>query len=361
MGTRGIPQIPVEDDPMPSHLQVQGCAAGGVQRSHLPARYVASTGAAVALLAGCSSGTPQLASPNGPSVPMQIANVPSGMKLAGPDAGVPGSIYVSTVNGHVYKYKTPNVKNLPPVCTVGGFNYSGTFGIATDASGDVYVPLNTGVIDVYAPACGGLLKALTPAPSGATQAGAVATDGNTVYGAYFKPAPSIQVYANGSTSPTGTLTDPSISYPIGLAVDSQHDVFLSYQNTSGGGAVIEFPGGSMPGAVLSNIVTANPSGVLVDHSNKLLVVDGGPPDIKVYAPPYTSPAVKTIAVQGYALYCALQYVPPTPSKHAFQRLYCSDTRAPSIDVYVYPSGKYAFSFTNGVQSPELPLGVAYGP
>src|ERR1700724_1699689 len=194
--------------------------------------HIAIAAATAALLAACSSGTSQLASPSGNPLAQQSAvsstginqpgRYPSWMKFNTDAASIGLSAYVSTVNGHVFRYAGLSDKNKPSTCTVGAFNWSGDFSIASDASGNVYVPQETSGIAVYAPKCGSLLRTLTTTE--ATQGAAVATDGSTVYGAYESPA-SVQVFAGGSTTSTGTLSDPSISYAAGLAVDSQHDLF----------------------------------------------------------------------------------------------------------------------------------------
>ena len=42
---------------------------------------------------------------------------------------------------------------------------------------------------------------------------------------------NVVLYKNGATSPTQTLTDPSVTGVIGVAVDQNHDVFVNAINT----------------------------------------------------------------------------------------------------------------------------------
>ena len=110
----------------------------------------------------------------------------------------------------------------------------------------------------------------------------------------------------------------------------------------------------MPGTVLRATITPDfPGGVLIDRSNNLLFIDQSASDILIYAPPYDAPASATIVLKAPAVYCAL---------NALQtRIYCLDYSNGSVDVYTYPKGAYAYSYTNGIEASKDPIGIALAP
>jgi hypothetical protein len=111
----------------------------------------------------------------------------------------------------------------------------------------------------------------------------------------------------------------------------------------------------MPGVVLdpTKIGEDFPGGVLVDRSDNLLLVDQNTRSIYVYAAPYTAPAFSTIQLKGTTVYCAM-------GLHD-ERLYCLDYEYGSVDAYEYPSGRYLYSYTNGIDSNYDPIGIAIQP
>lgn len=165
---------------------------------------------------------------------------------------------------------------------------------------------------------------------------------------------TIQVYhLRGGSEPVRSLSDPSVVKGIGVAVDSHHNLFWS--NTTqlwSGGQVIEFHNGKMPGVLLSGteIGSDTPGGVLTDSSRNLLLVDQNASAIYVYTPPYDAPPFATIVLKGTAVYCAL--------RANQKRLYCLDYEYGSVDVYSYPQGQYLYSYTDGIDSNQDPIGIA---
>jgi hypothetical protein len=272
--------------------------------------------------------------------------------------------YVATMNSNVGSGSfVAQYKNYDPsgtqVCSLPGSATEYIGGIATDTSGDLYVPQSSGqgtAITEYGPHCGSVVNTLTY--SAGNQPQDVAVDGNTVYAvdsSYRNP--SVQVFANGSTTPTGTLSDPSIYQNYDLAVDANHDLFLSYySSTTGSNSVIEFPGGTAPGTILP---MTGGIGLLADNANNLLYITPNQAnwEISTYAPPYTGSPVQTITLKSNAqrgpTYCSLN--------KANSRIFCGDTAYMSLDVYKYPAGSYVYSLLLPYSPYSLTYSVANAP
>jgi hypothetical protein len=275
---------------------------------------------------------------------------PVWMRFAsGRDAAPAWYTYVSQSNYHwVNLYAGDDKNDAAPLC--GDAVWIGQ-GVTVDPSGTLYatawftVP-KEGVI-TYPPHCGaaGTIYYDDRDPEDP------AVDGTTLY--IGNLASTVGVYANSSTRPTGELTDPSVSFGIGTAIDSHHNFFWSFvNNTNGGGQVLEFPQGHMPGIALpgANIGTDYPGGIGFDRADNLLFVDQDADAVYVYAPPYTAAATSTIRLKGTAVYCALN--------PAQTRLECMDYEYGAVDVYAYPAGRYLFSFNNTIGTGAQPIGIA---
>jgi hypothetical protein len=352
-------------------------------------RRVTGSLALVALLAACENSQTQTipagyAPPEARAGPLisrsllarfasRVAH-PAWMRFAGgvdPEAkGAKAGVYVSQFySGQINGYKLNNKQNGAAVCQVPGVQ--DVNGIAVDQTGKIYVPQEIpshsggmyGEITVYAQNCGKLLKTLSSNDPLLN----AAIDGNTVYGMdNVGASPTlVSVYADGATSPTSYLkgpTNPSGHSTINgyaVAVDSQHDVFVSVYapDSDWNSEIIEFPEGQMPAVELTATLWLSadfPAGVLVDKQSNLIVVNPvNNSSIAIYTPPYTSPSTYSFALRGGASYCALN--------HPETRLYCTDYQYGSADVYKYPSGLYLYSFTNGLDWNDVPEGMAVSP
>jgi len=86
---------------------------------------------------------------------------------------------------------------------------------------------------------------------------------------------SIQVYAPGSTTPTGNLDYANDDRNPFLTCDAAGNVFvaLSTSNYVGSGLVVEFPHGKQKGAKDLGIVLQAPGGIKPDNAGNLLVTD----------------------------------------------------------------------------------------
>lgn len=327
-------------------------------RFHISDLGIGLTLGVIISLSACTGSDLQPVAPAGSSAahvdaatPPQLKKYPSWMKFSDP-SGTRIKVtafepYVATTNTNessgsfVVQYGNHDPRGTQ-VCSLPGPDTDYIGGVAMDASANLYVPQSVGSgtnIDVYAPHCGTLLNTLTN-PVG-NQPQDVAVDGSTTYEIDSSSRdPQIEVFANGATSPTGTLQDSSMYQSFFLAVDSTHDVFLSYYNsTAGNNSVIEFPNGTAPGTILP---MTGGDGVVVDNANNLLYVvpNGSAWQVESYAPPYTNPPSQTIAIKGIVgrgsvPYCAL-------NRHA-TRLFCGDGLYQTLDVYKYPTGTYLFS------------------
>jgi hypothetical protein len=155
------------------------------------------------------------------------------------------------------------------------------------------------------------------------------------------------------TSPSSLLTNSSIAFAIGDAVDSHGNVFVSYNNqASRAGRVVEFRHGQMPGKRLHDVKIRVPGAPLFDRSDNLIVVNqlGS---AYVWAPPYTGTPRK-FHLKGYTVQCSFDRGETT--------LACGDYQNFTIDVYAYPSGTYLYSFNNGLGSGNGGIdGVAFDP
>ena len=163
---------------------------------------------------------------------------------------------------------------------------------------------------------------------------------------------SISVYAKGSKTPTSMLTSPTFSQVIGIAVNGAGDVFANNnQGFFSGGQVIEFPGGTGTGQVLTNIHVKTAGGLKIDPiTQDLLVVDQHARKVRVYAPPYTGRPKASYPVPNGGSAVDVTF------DRASSLLYFADVFG-TIDVISYPDGAFLGSYTGGVQ----PIGIAVQP
>lgn len=294
-----------------------------------------------------------------------VSVVPAGMKLsatrpswmrlgAGPDAGN-ADTYVSQFSGTpVQEYHERNKRNKPPLCSLPGQSVNG---IAVDAAGNLWVPSGTGggqgYTQEYAPNCGAAGMRVTD-PNGQPADVGFDSKGNIYILNIFDAngaAGTVNIY-NSSGTMTGSLSDPSFNELIGIGTDSKDDIFVSNRQSNGAANVVEFPGGQMPGTVLSGIVLGLPGAPQLDRHDNLIITDWNALTLNVYAPPYSgSPTVTPM--QGLSLWC--------PLSHSEKRLSCADLGNGSVDVYAYPSGTYLYSYTNGLSPSGFATGAATDP
>ena len=339
-------------------------------------RYALNCCAAAAMLAGCGGSQPPIgalgAMPQGaPSLPAPFAAqglfarpravpqilAPKPLWMKGGNRSDDGYVYVGQWwSKYVAAYRPNNRRNAKPLCETGPVYASE--GMATDASGNLYVANEDEVVGVtaFGPNCGKPGNTYYYDVGGWPQDPVV--DGKTLYVTSIDDSPysaTIGVF-NVAGGQHAQFNNPTNALGIGLAVDSHHNLFWSTNNSwNSGGQVIEFRSGKMPGYLLkaTEIGTDYPGGVLVDKSNNLLFIDQTTSSINIYAPPYARPPTAKISLQGAAEYCALN---PAQSL-----IYCMDSAYNSVDVYTYPKGNYLYSFTNGLEGSQGPVGIAIQP
>jgi hypothetical protein len=152
------------------------------------------------------------------------------------------------------------------------------------------------------------------------------------------------------------LTDPSVpggAECIQDAVDRKGSVYMTcMRSTAGGGEVVKFAGGSMPGAVLSAVQLQLPGGIRFDAHDNMIVEDQELRTASLYAPPYTKKPFKVVSLQGQPVGCAL-----SPSE---TQIACTDVTAFTVDIYTYPAFKYEYSVHTGAGAQDG-LAVAIQP
>jgi hypothetical protein len=150
-------------------------------------------------------------------------------------------------------------------------------GLFVDAKGNLWVANVTNVV-VYPH--GGLSPSKTlEDPTGPPTDVTVCPNGTAyvadLYDASNGNQSSIQVYAHGSTKPTGNLTYPNDFRNPYLTCDAAGNVFLALLvgQSVGDGRVVEFPLGKQQGAKDLGIVLQVPGGIKPDNAGNLLVTD----------------------------------------------------------------------------------------
>jgi hypothetical protein len=341
-------------------VSLTACAGGGSQsatggaQSMLPQSHLSALGA--------------LRQPNAPLslgslAPVQRMENRSALRFVDPDAvkvQVDVAQYgVNSAPGEANAYAAGNKKNKKPFCQISPL--TGVNAIETDASGNLWVPQVTesyvNEVVEYAPDCGKPGTVLSD-PDGQPVDIAFAASGITYVSNILGPSSStvgsISIYPKGATTPSGELTNSSVFYSLGVAVDSKGNVYQSFLGNSSGtaGGVLEFKGGKGAGKVLKGIKIDEPGTVFIDANDNLIVPDQGAPSLNTYKPPYSKLA-SSIPLQNQSIQCAVD--------KAEDNVACADRANEGVDVYAYPAGTYQYSFTNGLSSSLATIGIAQDP
>jgi hypothetical protein len=322
---------------------------------------LASTTIATAmLLAGCS-GSSQIPSP----VSSVSANLPQQQSAFGSRAifaqgDGKGITYVAPIGTTtVYGYKRNNRTNQPPVCTVGPF-VSVNGGIGVDQAGNLWVPdQGATTITEYAPDCGAAKTVLSDPGDVGPDNVAFDTNGHVyVSNSFANSGAAGNILQYTGTSITGTLSDPDIATPLGLAVDRRNNVWVSYEDPGSTGTyVAEFRRGNMPAKLFKNINFGFPGSLQFDRKQNLMGPNGYFSSLDIYAPPYTetSPTTRLILENGEVNDPSFCTFGPNQG-----RLYCTFGEFSLVNVFTYPSGKFLYTYNNGL-SGTLPYGIANDP
>jgi hypothetical protein len=334
-------------------------------------RHLAIVAAGGALLAGCSAGAQHSALPGvtGATTSASYANrIAPQFRLAArtahdnllhPATGMKVGTRTNTVFASDFQgssstgfIESARITNPP-----GGalkpffFGVVNPGGLAAD-SGNLYIA-NSGASNILQLRFGNVFRTLDDpgeAPSDVTVSNGTVYVAN-IFTSTIGPG-SVSIYANGSLTPTSTLTSPSFFQVIGIKVDPAGDIFVNNNRKFfARGQVLEFKAGSSTGRVLKNIPVKIAGGLAIDPTTQdLLVVDQGASAVSVYAPPYTGSAKATYPVPngGSAVDVTLD--------HNASHLYFANFFG-SVDVLSYPAGKFLGSYTAGSQ----PTGIALAP
>jgi hypothetical protein len=235
-------------------------------------------GFGLAACAGGSSTAPGTFAPTGSGVPFapRIEASACGRSL----------VYVTSYNNSVYIYDQTHNAKMPCGQITGVTNPQGLF---VDKQGNLWVAISgdcksqfSSVLE-FAPGNSTPVKTLQDS-AGAASDVVVDNASGTVYVTnffnYTRGCASgnngvVEVYAGGSTTPTGTLSDPNMNYAVDDAVDNQGNLYVTYieaNGPSGSGRIDEWFGGAGSPTDLGITLQA-PGGIQTTASGALLVCD----------------------------------------------------------------------------------------
>jgi len=264
-------------------------------------------------------------------------------------ATIRAGVYVGQANGStdgmVFGYKSPNKSDEAPLCSIGNQNFDQSQ-IAADTAGNVYSPnLATAAINEYSPNCGSLVRTIVD-PYGA--AVDVTVHGNGIYAAGSQ---TVAVCTNAGCG--SSLTDRSIFQLETVAVDSHSNVWASYYRQNGGPTLIVWPGGSMPGHIVTGDVNQNTPGDLIfDKNDTLLSIQTRFTHAYVYhcsAVLASCTNVRTINLKSASLFGSLN------ARNTNIQL--TDYTNQAVDVYTYPSFAYEYSYSRGLMPNSAIQGI----
>ncbi len=235
-------------------------------------------------------------------------------------------------------------KNPSPIATI-HVQTGCPYGLAADSSGTLYVADNcaTGDVEEY--------------PKGSTTMKTAITDGisyplglaiDSKQNLYVSNYPAaITVYAKGSTTPSETITGGSLANPFGLAIDKSGNLYIA---DFGAAAILEVKAGTT--TVINSGLTGvgEPIGLAIDEKTGYLWETGGEDNIiNVYDPSKTSGPIEEFGGNGNPYAISLENA-GKPKGEVVES--DTDTKA----VYAYKPNKYKpyATLTNGV---ELPTGL----
>ena len=296
-----------------------------------------------------------------------------------PKNGVYGANYGNAagnqLGGYFNLYKLPGSSSSTPVCANGGLNKVAEInGIGVDSTGTLWVPgllptnLTSGIVLTFTKnTCTKAAAKLTD--KGGEPADIAFTSTGKMYVLDIVNFPAmtngqIEVYPKGKTKPTSTLQLPGEligsgtpqGLALGVATDSNNNVYATYLNTSMGTDITVFAGGKGAGTILQNTNGTIYEGMTFDANGNLVVAadSSAGATINIFAPPFTGTPT-SFAAQGSVVDLKLD--------PAGANLYVGDAANNTIDVYKYPSGTYKYSIVVTTVPPNGAVveGVAVDP
>lgn len=248
-------------------------------------RYAVASSALVALLAGCAGGGSQTAVPATQNA-LQSAARSDQAFVSTTSKGFMQQVDAKSALVYMSSWGTLSDVNVFTLSgkqvgqIINGLANQSPEGLFVDGKSNLWVASVAPIGNVLVYPRGALSpsKELTDRIGGPVDV-TVCPDGTAYvansYNAKNNNTASVQVYAPGSTKPTGTLTyTPDFRNPF-LACDAAGNVFVSLltSDSVGAGRVIEFPGGKQAGAKDLGITLQVPGGIKPDKAGNLLVTD----------------------------------------------------------------------------------------
>ncbi len=226
-----------------------------------------------------------------------------------------GKIYVADLGSSealpqippsVFVYPAGSNGNAAPIATISGSNTGlrGPIGMAVDSSGKIYAAgynSNTGYsVLVYAAGSNGNVAPIAtisgsntgligPIGTAVDSSGKIYVANDGIYndfGVEIVP-PSVLVYpagSNGNVAPTATISgsNTGLNLPVGIAVDSSGNTYVTDGGPDGGGPASVFVYAAGSNGNVASIATISgrntglsaPVGIAVDSSGDIYVVDG---------------------------------------------------------------------------------------
>jgi hypothetical protein len=226
------------------------------------------------MLAGCRGAA---------SMPVAQGMGPAHVEASGCSTSV---VYVTSYDNSVYIYERRHSHATPCGQITGVTNPQGLF---VDAKRNLWVALAgdckkqfSSVLE-FAPGNSTPIKTLSD-PYGPATDVAVDNASGTVYvtnffnyttGCASGNNGAVEVYANGSTTPTGSLSDPHMNYAFNDAVDNHGNLYVTYlqlNGPTGSGRIDEWFGGMGSPTDLGISLNA-PGGIQTTRTGALLVCD----------------------------------------------------------------------------------------
>jgi hypothetical protein len=295
---------------------------------------------ALAGIAGCSTSGQSRLTSNAGAVP----SLPSATSSIVVNATTPLLYASSNTANSVVVYKQGGTNQSPILTLTNGLN--GPLGMFVDLNHDLYVanqPAST--IVVFHRGATSPYKTLTDP---GYYPGTVAVDSNgTVYVSNTQTtggaAGNVVVYANGSTTPTSSLTMPPNTQVGNEAIDKNHNLWVNYLDPGLVDKVVKFVAEKNP-AHATSIAVVQGRGLFFNSNNNLVIVDSGTPDVAIWAPPFHSLTSSCPADSGFR---------GITSSKVQKGYFVADVNVGSIQEYQYANCTLVDTITAGI-NPAAP-------
>lgn len=278
-------------------------------------------------------------------------------------------IYVSEFdNTSIFGYATNNKANKGPICTISGVSYVNDMGV--DGKGNLMDPDGgSGYVMLFKgpTMCGKRTTLLLdsygqPSDAASTDSSSdIIAVSNIFDHVSGKDVPGSVTICTVASSGCGTnLTNSSIDEAAGVAVGTKGNCWSDASTLGSGGgspALVYFKGCKGSGVVATGFKNQSFGGLDIDSKGNLVTIDAN--DTVVYVYSGCAPACKTVAgplaLHGTSVFGKVN---STGTEFA-----ATDMANAAVDVYAYTGTKltYQYSFTNGLTSSLVPLGIAFNP